>query len=120
MIHRTDPYRDLAESTLAFMQRFGVQPADVALDDHVRNFHEEVRELTEAAQAGDDAGHIAEEAADVLVTLINVCFAAGLTLDQMVEGVYRVAAKNDGKTHETHAVVDGKIRRRVPKTSANA
>ena len=88
--------------------RFGVTPQ---LEDCIKNFQEEVRELIEAARDGSDKAHIAEESADVFVTAIGVCFAAGLDVDRLVEQVYTVIAKNDAKTHETHAYSDGKIRR---------
>jgi len=106
----TDPLRDLIRSTLAFYARFGVPP-DVR--DAVRNFEEEVHELTEAALSGDDAAHIAEEAADVFVTAIGVCWASGISPEALIEQVYAVIAKNDAKTHDTHVVFDGKIRRRA-------
>jgi NTP pyrophosphatase (non-canonical NTP hydrolase) len=107
-----DPLRDLIRSTLDFYARFGVK-SQVA--DAVRNFQEEVRELIEAASAGQDKDHIAEEAADVMVTIVGVCDAAGVDAERLVAQLYAVIAKNDAKTHETHVVFDGKIRRRVPK-----
>lgn len=116
-IHHTgDSLRDLAQSTADFYARFGVQPQ---LDNCITNFQEEVRELIEAARAGSNLDHIAEESADVFVTAIGVCFASGLDVARMVEQVYAVIAKNDAKTHETHVFHDGKIRRRssIPQDS---
>ena len=108
--HNTgDPLRDLAQSTADFYARFGVQPQ---VENCVMNFSEEVRELIEAARAGTDQDHIAEEAADVIVTALGVCFASGIGVDQIIRQVYAVVAKNDAKTHETHVYRDGKIRRR--------
>jgi NTP pyrophosphatase (non-canonical NTP hydrolase) len=104
-----DSLRDLASSTRAFYERFGVEPQ---LDDCIQNFQEEVRELIEAAQTGSDKAHIAEEASDVFVTAIGICFAAGVEIERLVDQVYAVIAKNDAKTHETHAYSNGKIRRR--------
>ncbi len=114
--HTGDALRDLAQSTADFYARFGVQPK---LDDTIQNFQEEVRELIEAARAGDDLDHIAEESADVFVTAIGICLASGLDVERLIEQVYRVVAKNDAKTHETHAYHDGKIRRRSALTSGN-
>lgn len=105
----TDPLNALIRSTLEFYDRFGVE-FDVA--DALQNFHEEVGELTEAAQAGENTTHIAEEAADVFVTAIGVCQAAGVDMDQLIAQVYAVAAKNNAKTHDTHVYVNGKITRR--------
>lgn len=111
--HNTgDALRDLAQSTADFYARFGVTPQ---VNDAVKNFEEEVRELIEAARAGTDHDHTAEEAADVIVTAIGVCYASGISIDQIVKQVYAVVAKNDAKTHETHIHLDGKIRRRFPK-----
>lgn len=107
----TDPLRDLIRSTLDFYARFGVtQETPSAL----RNFQEEVNELIEAAQAGTDRDHIAEEAADVIVTIVGVCDAAGVSPERLIDQLYAVIAKNDAKTHATHVVADGKIRRRPP------
>lgn len=110
----SDPLRDLMRSTLAFYERFGWQPLT---NDAIRVFEEEVREVTEAAQDGTDKKHIAEEAADVIVTLIGVCQAAGVEPEQLIQQVYAVIAKNDAKNHDTHIYDDGKIRRRFPKST---
>ncbi len=103
-----DPLRDLAISTREFYARFEVDP-QTQLQGFITNFNEEVYELVQAALDGTDKRHTAEEAADVFVTAIGVCFASGIDVEQ----VYAVAAKNDAKTHETHVVKDGKIRRRT-------
>ena len=87
------------------------------MQDAVKNFQEEVAELVEAAEAGTNKDHIAEEAADVMVTAIGLAHAAGVDTDRLIQQVYAVIAKNDAKTHETHIHVDGKIRRRVPKSA---
>jgi len=105
-----DPLRALAASTLAFYDRFGVTPQPQPAE---RVFREEVEELIEAARAGDDPAHIAEEAADVIVTVIGLCTAVGVTPARLEEAIFAVARKNDAKTHETHAVDEnGKISRR--------
>jgi len=108
----TDSLRDLAHSTSSFFARFDVHPS---VPDAIQNFREEVNELIEAATDGTNKPHIAEEAADVMVTAIGVCIASGVGIDQLIEQVYKVIAKNDAKTHATHVHLDGKIRRRVPK-----
>lgn len=107
--HSGDPLRDLAQSTRDFYARFDVQPQ---VGDAIMNFEEEARELIDAARAGGDLDHIAEESADVLVTALGICLASGMDVEQIVAQVYAVIAKNDAKTHETHAVHAGKIRRR--------
>lgn len=106
----SEPLRDLICSTLAFYERFGVRPQR---DNAVRVFEEEVREFIEAT-SGDDKAHIAEEAADVLVTVVGLCEAVGVDSEQLIRQIYAVIAKNDAKTHETHVYHNGKIRRRLP------
>lgn len=105
----SDALRDLASSTLAFYARFDYTPDPQST---LTNFNEEVYELVEAA-LHDDKAHTAEECADVIVTALGVCFAQGLTVDEIIAAVYKVADKNDAKTHETHVLRDGKIRRRT-------
>lgn len=105
-----DPLRDLIDSTLAFYQRFDVQPQ---LEAATLVFEEEVDEFIEAAHDNTSRIHIAEEAADVIVTVIGLCEAAGVTGDELVEQIYAVIAKNDAKTHDTHEInTNGKIARR--------
>lgn len=111
--YANDPLRTLAQSSIDFLKRFGVATsADGPLDGHIAVFQEEVGELIEAALHRTDKDHIAEEAADVIVTVINLCHAAGVDIDRIIDQVYAVAAKNDAKTHATHIYQDGKIRRR--------
>lgn len=86
--------------------------------DQLRVVHEECYELTQAAheyQFGKGMGdHVTEEAADVIVTVMGVLMSCGATYAELASAIGRVAAKNDAKTHETHAVseVTGKITRR--------
>ena len=103
-----DSLRDLAQATRDFYDRFGYQPT---VENMTMNFQEEARELIEAARE-HDLDHTAEEAADVFVTAIGLCFASGVDVDRLMKQVYAVIAKNDRKTHDTHVLLDGKIRRR--------
>lgn len=104
-----DPLRRLAASTQALYERFGVTPS---VAEAVPVFEEEVRELIEAVRQAESAQRIGEEAADVMVTVLGICFAAGLNVENVAQQIQTVIAKNDAKTHDTHAVIDGKIRRR--------
>ena len=111
MTSQSDPLRDLARSTLAFYQRFGVQPE---LEPATLVLQEEVDELIEAAHDNEQTERVAEEAADVMVTVIGLCDAAGVSIDDIVSQVYAVIDKNDAKTHETHHInAAGKIARRT-------
>jgi NTP pyrophosphatase (non-canonical NTP hydrolase) len=104
-----DPLRDLIHSTQTFYRRFGVTPQ---VPDMEKVFMEEVHEFTEAVNRAEDKDHMAEEAADVIVTVIGLCEAAGIDPDHLIRQIYAVIDKNDAKTHDTHAFIDGKIRRR--------
>jgi NTP pyrophosphatase (non-canonical NTP hydrolase) len=107
---RTDPLRDLIQSTQEFYARFGVTQE---LEAATRVFEEEVREFIESAQAGTDTDHTAEEAADVIVTVIGLCEAAGVPPEKLIEQMYAVIDKNNAKTHATHRINEhGKIARR--------
>jgi NTP pyrophosphatase (non-canonical NTP hydrolase) len=110
-----DALRDLELATRTFYERFGYH---ATVDDSLANFNEEVFELIQATLSGSDKAHIAEEAADVMVTTLGVCMAAGISIDALIERIYFVAAKNDAKNHDTHILKDGKIRRRVPRPTA--
>lgn len=105
-----EPLRRLAASTQAFYDRFGVNPV---AEDAIHVFEEEVRELIDAVRQRDDTAHMGEEAADVIVTVLGVCFAAGLNIEDVIRQIEAVIRKNDAKTFETHAVIDGKIRRKT-------
>jgi NTP pyrophosphatase (non-canonical NTP hydrolase) len=104
-----DPLRGLAKSTQAFYERFNVIPDP---EDVIKVFEEEVRELIEAVRLRHDALHIGEEAADVMVTVLGVCYAAGLNIEDLIVQIEAVIRKNDAKTQDTHAQIDGKIRRK--------
>jgi NTP pyrophosphatase (non-canonical NTP hydrolase) len=80
---------------LDFYSRFHVSPR---LPDAAEHFLEEVQEFVEAAAGQRDKSQMAEEAADVLVTLMGVSYAAGLTTDELAQGIFAVIAKNDAKT----------------------
>ncbi len=56
----------------------------------------------------DDA---ADELADVIITVLNVGYANGLTLEDIEKGLRRKTLKNDAKSLKTHTAQDGWIRR---------
>lgn len=106
----TDTLQELIRSTMDLYERFD---REFNLAAQLPIFEEEVRELIEAAQAGENAGHIAEEAGDVFVTAIGLALASGVRREQLIEQVQAVIRKNDAKTHTTHHVnAAGKIARR--------
>jgi NTP pyrophosphatase (non-canonical NTP hydrolase) len=106
----TDPLRDLIHSTQTFYKRFGLQPQ---LEAATLVFTEEVDEFIEAAHDAKNIDHIAEEAADVLVTVIGLCEAANVPPETLIEQVYQVIHKNNSKTWYTHEInAHGKIARK--------
>lgn len=107
----SDTLNDLIRSTVDFYTRFEVHPQpEIA----IRVFQEEVDELIEAAELGTDLAHIAEEAADVMVTAIGICLSRGVDPESIIRQAQAVIDKNNSKTHETHAVNEqGKIARRI-------
>jgi NTP pyrophosphatase (non-canonical NTP hydrolase) len=108
---KTDTLEALIRSTINLYARFGVERPGLPVMQPI--FEEEVQELIEAAQVGEDKAHIAEEAADVIVTAIGMCLARDVSLAQILEQARAVVAKNDAKTYETHAVNGaGKIARK--------
>lgn len=110
MQSQNDPLRDLIHSTLAFYERFEVEPK---LEPATLVFEEEVDEFIEAAHDGSSTDHIAEEAADVMVTIIGLCKAANVPPETLIQQIYAVIEKNDAKTQDTHEITAaGKITRR--------
>jgi len=78
----------------------------------LRVLTEEYYETVEAALT-DDVEELAEEGADLIVTLMGTLMARGVDLESLEAAMRRVAAKNDAKTHTTHHVNSaGKIARR--------
>lgn len=106
----SDVLRHLWESSAEFYQRFNCYPPEThAL---LRVMNEEYFELIEAAFAGDNHA-LADEAADLIVTIMGTLMSCGVSLDGLEAAIERVAAKNDAKTHETHFIdQNGKIARR--------
>ncbi len=108
----TDTLQDLIRSTQALYDRF---EQAFHIDKQLPIFEEEVRELIEAAQLGEDTQHIAEEAGDVFVTAIGLALAVGVSAEELMAQARAVIAKNDAKTHASHVVNEyGKIARRSP------
>lgn len=118
---------DLFRSVSDLYARFGLTPTP---DTTARMFAEEARELQDAVSKlslirdwqstfgeplvdeGDFAGDMLGEFGDVLFTAVGVMLAFGLTPAALAETVQFVIAKNDAKTLDTHAVVNGKITRK--------
>lgn len=78
----------------------------------LRVFTEEYYETVEAALTGSNS-ELTEEGADLIVTLMGVLMSRGIPIEDLEAAMEKVAAKNDAKTHETHAINrSGKIARK--------
>lgn len=106
----TEPLTAVWQSTAALYERFGLKPN---VQNTTEVFSEETAELLHAAML-ESPVNTALEAADVIVTALGICMARGVTLDEVVAAIRATVAKNDDKTHETHAVNEaGKIARKA-------
>jgi hypothetical protein len=122
--------KSLWDSTRSLHSRFGTNSnTDEANDAQLRCVAEEHFEFQHAATqsrdlqmfaAGPDhllwtdvAEAAAEEAVDVIVTMMGVLQNLGVGYETIAKAMYAVAEKNDAKTNETHAVnKNGKIARK--------
>lgn len=88
-------------SSTGLLDRFNAQPSIKQASDRMMS---EVLELVIAAHDthGASTRDIAEEAADVVVTAINVLRAACVTEEQFAEALESIIRKNDKKNHESH------------------
>lgn len=88
-------------SSTGLLDRFQAQPSVKQASDRMMS---EVLELVIAAHDiyGASTTDIAEEAADVMVTMINILRAACVTQEQFVQALETTMEKNDKKTDATH------------------
>ncbi len=106
----TDALHRLWESSVDFYQRFDLFPPETK--GMLRVFTEEYYETVEAALTGEN-NDLAEEGADLIVTLIGVLVSRGISIEHLEAAMDKVAAQNDAKTHLTHAINSaGKIARK--------
>lgn len=112
-----DALDHLWQSTSDLYERFGLSPSSTPPKSRRKFFMEEVGELIEASALEEDLpGHrqngLCEEAADVIVTTLGLLQAHGVALHELEAAIQAVVDKNDAKTLDTHALVDGKITRK--------
>jgi hypothetical protein len=114
-----DDIAALWASTDSLHRRFGKYPPKVM--QTLKVFDEEIIEFgDEVLAAGDDfdPAKVAEEAVDVMVTVLATLSALGIRREQLDQAVQKVIAKNNAKDHTTHYIrEDGKIARRVKENS---
>jgi phosphoribosyl-ATP pyrophosphohydrolase len=98
-------------SVEAFNERFELDGKQTAIEV-ARNVHEEAGEVV-LAIAQDNAEETRLETADFFYVLLQGVLArGGTTKEALAVSIMEVARKNNAKTHVTHEVVDGKVRRR--------
>jgi len=98
--------------TQVFLERFwGHKGGNQNIAQCLGIFHEEVGELRDAVLAGtvEESCH---EAADVVVTIIQMLLAKGAEYWELEQAIRQVIEKNDRKSADTHQIDEnGKIRR---------
>lgn len=101
--------KKLWNSSTSLLVRFELtSPPQVAF----RKFREECDEFESSVFDPDDTGDPLEEAADVLVTVLNALYGLGYTYEQLESAIEKVCAKNDAKNWHSHTVVNDTIERR--------
>lgn len=118
-----DAFAALWASTEAFHKRFDQYPPKLA--PQMGCVYEEVDEVESASRqaawitrhTGDPSAarrDVAEEVADVIVTLMGVCMAVDVTRDDLLAAMDIVARKNDAKSWDGYYVdkMTGKITRK--------
>jgi len=108
------PFDRLILSTRAFHDRFGTSQSTYEI---LLKVMEEVGEVIEECFRPDglvNRDSLARESVDVMVTLIGLCNAAGISSDDLYNVMHQIASKNDakipGKTHDINPDT-GKIER---------
>lgn len=97
-------------STEAFHQRFNLYPPETF--KALRVLAEEHYEVTEAALV-KSKDQLAEEGADLVVTLMGVLMSRGVSIDDFEKAMSNVANKNDAKTFANYEINSaGKISRK--------
>lgn len=116
------PFERLMNSISSFFIRFlGGPPSPIAqnrcIDEELRELREEIFVTFDGEpvlRAAIDRERAAEEGVDVIVTVLGLLAAVGVSDTQINAQMERVGVKLDAKTHKTHYVdaVSGKITRR--------
>lgn len=110
--------QDIWNSSTDLLKRFGLMPSPKKAWG---KFAEEQYELQEALfKLSTNRKNIpfkqdaAEELADVLVTLLNVGYSAGLSIEDIESALQKTIVKNDSKNDKTHTAQDGWIKKITP------
>ncbi len=118
----TDALKRLWDSTADFQKRFRLDE-QFNLPAQMRCVSEELAELNkevygwyfteDGLEAENFSINATEEAADVIVTVLGVLMGMHMSYADIEDALERIAAKNDAKTHDTHAINEnGKVARK--------
>lgn len=120
----TDTLQALYASTADLYARFGLDATTTPPNKRRKLFAEEADELKEASIVSDcmpywivdePKADIANEAADVFVTVVGLLLAHAVEREDFDAAIQRVIDKNDAKTAANgYAVIAGKIRKATP------
>ena len=98
--------RDMWDSMIALYTRFDLlPPTRLAVG---RKLKEECDELIVSMKRGSDE-EIADEAGDVIAVVIGAIIACGLDENDLMNGMYRVMAKNGAKNTDNYKQENGTI-----------
>lgn len=108
-LKRRDVLTAIVTSTQNLYARFGITPTRVntlaKVKDETKEFIDELK------RTHIDAEDLADEFGDYQV-VGTMAAHIHLPLEKMIAAIWRVIAKNDAKTTETHVVIDGIITRK--------
>lgn len=103
--------KELWNSSTGLLYRFGLTPnvgnAQNKLQQEWDELQVAIDTHTHAGWADDEdelVKEIRDEGVDVIVTLLNLLNAYGVTWDEVESGVKQTIDKNDRKNHNTHEV----------------
>lgn len=109
--------RTVWNSSTDLLKRFELTPTAKAswlkAQEELAELHEALFKLSRHRKCVPYQQDAAEELADCLVTLLNVGYTAGLTVEQIEAALETVCAKNDAKSHDTHEVRGGTVKRKA-------
>jgi NTP pyrophosphatase (non-canonical NTP hydrolase) len=106
------------DSSTGLLKRFDLMPSQkkayLKMQEEIAEMQEALYKLSGNRKNIPYKQDAAEEVVDVLVTLLNVAYTAGLTDDDIEAALKEVIRKNDSKSHQTHTAEDGWIKKIIP------
>ena len=107
--------KQIWESSTGLLQRFDLMPSPrkawLKMNEELFEYAESLFKLSTNKRNIPYKEDTADELADVIITVLNVGYANGLTLDDIEKGLARKCAKNDAKSTKTHTAANGWIQK---------